>query len=158
MAKAVFMDDPAFELALSNVSKWYPEVAEAALKAGAGVIADEMKRSLAGKLSANATGKLLGAFGITPIRQSRDGNWNVHLGFDGYREPGHVAFLLVARSFESGAVIGGRAKKKKSEYEYWRQPTRFATNAVKAKKSEAQALMKKTAEQLMVDIRQLGGR
>lgn len=157
MARAAFINDPAFALFLSDVGKWYPSVAEAALRAGSAVIADEMKKNLSGVLSPKATGQLIGAFGITPIRQNRDSNWNLHIGFDGYQEPGHTAFQLIARSFESGAVIGGRRKKAKSEMEYWRKPTRFASKAVKAKRAEAEAKMKEAAERAMEELLRTGG-
>jgi hypothetical protein len=59
------------------------DVAEAALKEGAKIIANRMKANLQGILSEEATGQLVAAFGITPVKENREGNWNVHLGFDG---------------------------------------------------------------------------
>ena len=140
MARAKFIDDPAFEAAISKAAAKFPEVAEKALRAGAAVIADEMKRRLRGVLSDKATGQLVGAFGITPVKQDSDYNFNVHLGFDGYRKPGYgkfestgVPFQLIARSIESGAGD-------------WRPAKPFAKPAVEATRAQAYAEMTKAAE------------
>lgn len=159
MAQASFIRDERFEWLLAEVGKRSPQVLEKALQTGASVIAGEMKSNLKGVLSPNATGALVAAFGITPVKQNSNGDWNVHLGFDGYRQPNDVPFVLIARSFESGAVIGTRynitrkdgrvvkrEKKEKSEYEYWRQPTQFASKAVKSKRAEAERAMKEAAD------------
>lgn len=140
MARAKFIDDPAFEAAISKAAAQFPEVAAAALRAGAAVIADEMKKRLKGVLSDKATGQLVASFGITPVKQDREFNYNVHLGFDGYRRPGYgqfeatgVPFQLIARSIESGAGD-------------WRKPAPFAKPAVQASKAQAYAAMTEAAE------------
>lgn len=167
MAKASFIADDDFEWMLSTVGKSYPKVVDEALKAGAAVIAAQMKKNLESILSPWATGQLVASFGITPVRQNYSGDWNVHLGFDGYQEPGHVPFQLIARSFESGAVMGGRVsktsdgkrvKKSKSEFEYWREPHPFAAPAVKAKRAEAERAMKEAAEGAITKITSGTGR
>ena len=146
MARAQFINDPAFELAMSKVGSKFPEVAEKALKAGAGVIANEMKKRLKSVLSNKATGQLVAAFGITPVRQDKNFNYNTHLGFDGYQRPGYGKFestgvpcQLIARTIESGAGTG-------------RLPKPFAKPAVNASKQEAFAVMKKTAEDELIKI------
>lgn len=154
MAQAKFIDSDDFEMTISNAIAKYPEIAEKCLAAGAGIIADEMKRRLKGVLSPFATGQLVGAFGITPVKRDLDGNFNVHLGFDGYQQPPQkrfpsgVPFQLIARSFESGAVVGKRAKRGKlSENEtYWRTPMPFAAPAVRATRARAFEEMKRVAE------------
>jgi hypothetical protein len=164
VAKAKFIDDDAFEMMLSRAMERSSEVAEAVLKAGASVIADEMKRNLTGVLSKGAASELVGAFGITPPKRDRQQNWNVHLGFDGYQTPGQkgfpqgVPFQLLARTFESGAVMGGRytgkvtrgkretTKKKYGPEDYWRVPTPFAKPAVQATKQQAMDAMERAAE------------
>ena len=109
MARAKFIDDDAFSMMLERAAANTEQVARAALIAGAEVIADRMKQNLKGILSDAATGQLVAAFGITPVKQDRELNWNVHLGFDGYQQPPQrrwpqgVPFQLIARSFESGA-------------------------------------------------------
>ena len=146
VARAKFIDDPAFELAISQAAARFPEVAEKALRAGAAVYAKQMRKNLKGILSPAATGELIGAFGITPVKQDTKLNYNVHLGFDGYQQPGYgqfsvkgVPFQLIARSFESGAGN-------------WRRPTPFAKPAVKEKKSEADQVMIKVAEEELEKI------
>lgn len=159
MARAKFIADESFELMISRAMAGTEQVARAALKAGADVIADRMKENLEGVISRKATGQLVASFGISPVKQDRDFNWNVHLGFDGYQTPGRVPFQLLARTFESGAVMGGRYTGKRSSKgkretwkakfgpeDYWRQPTHFAKNAVTATKAQALDAMKRAAE------------
>jgi hypothetical protein len=146
VARAKFINDPAFEAAISKAAAKFPEVAEAALRAGASVIADEMKKRLKGVLSPRATGQLVASFGITPVKQDREFNFNVHLGFDGYRQPGYgrfeatgVPFQLIARSIENGAGD-------------WRPATPFAKPAVQATKAQAFAVMTQVAEEELEKI------
>lgn len=158
MARAKFIDSDDFVMAISRATTEYPEIAEKCLKAGADIIADEMKRRLKGVLLPESrNGELVAAFGISPVLRDRNGNWNAHLGFDGYQETasGRVPFQLIARSFESGAVIGtrnevnmGKRQKKlrnKSEWKYWRKPTPFAAPAVRATRQKALKVMEDIA-------------
>lgn len=151
MARAKFIDSEEFELRISRAQKETKRVASAALRAGSKVIADEMASNLKGILSKNATGQLVEAFGITPVKQDMYFNWNVHIGFDGYHEPGHVALQLIARTFESGAKMGerftgSRWSKKDGPEDYWRRPTPFAKPAVKKTKKQVEEVMIKAAE------------
>ena len=155
MAQAKFIDDNSFELTIQKTAANTPEIAKAILKAGAGVIASKMRENLNNILSKKATGQLVGAFGVTPVQRDTKMNFNVHLGFDGYHEPGHIPLPLVARSFESGAVMGGRysasakGKRKKrivSASDYWRKPTPFAKPAVEETKQQAKEAMDKAAQ------------
>lgn len=145
MARAQFIADEAFEMMISRTIAETKEVARAALKDGAKIIADRMKMNLQGILSEAATGQLVAAFGITPVQQDREGNWNVHLGFDGYQQPPQkrfptgVPFQLLARSFESGAGD-------------WRSPKPFAKPAVQATKQRALEAMKRAAERELKKI------
>lgn len=141
MARAKFIDDPAFEAAISRTAAHFPEVAEKALRAGAAVIADEMKRRLRGVIKDKDATALIGSFGITPVKQDREFNFNAHLGFDGYQQPGYgkfaatgVPFQLIARSIESGAGD-------------WRPATPFAKPAVEASRKAAYAEMARVAEE-----------
>lgn len=158
MARAKFIDTDDFSMAISRATTEYPEIAEKCLKAGADIIADEMKRRLKGiLLPPSRAGELVASFGISPVKRDKQGNWNAHLGFDGYQETpsGLVPFQLIARSFESGAVIGTRnisysgARQKKlrnkSDWKYWRKPTPFAAPAVKATRQQALKAMEDIA-------------
>lgn len=139
MARAKFIEDDAFSMMLERAAAHTEKVARAALVAGAEVIADRMKMNLKGILSPEATGQLVNAFGITPVKQDKNMNWNVHLGFDGYQQPPQknwpqgVPFQMIARSFESGAGD-------------WRPKKPFAKPAVQATKAQALQAMKQAAE------------
>ena len=111
MARAIFIEDDSFRWMLSTLQRKLPDISETVLRVGADIIADEMKENLRGVLSAEATGQLVAAFGITPVKQDRNFNYNLHLGFDGYQHMPtgkKVPFQLLARTIESGAVVGGR--------------------------------------------------
>ena len=112
MSKASFIKDKEFEWFLSSVGEWLPAAIEDALRAGAAVIAAEMKKNLRGVISDRQAVQLVNSFGITPVGQSRDRTWNVHLGFDGYQQPGTgkwkasgIPFQMIARVFESGSLL-----------------------------------------------------
>lgn len=146
VARVQFINDGRFDLIISQAAARFPEVARKALRAGAAVYAAQMKKNLKGLLSEKATGELVGAFGITPVKVDAESNYNAHLGFDGYQKPGYgkfavkgVPFQLIARSFESGAGN-------------WRRATPFAKPAVKAKKSEADQEMIRVAEEELQKI------
>lgn len=159
MARALFIRDDSFRWMTGELRKVYPDISETVLKAGADIIADEMKSNLEGVLSPDASGDLVKAFGITPVKQDRKFNYNLHLGFDGYQflpNGKKVAFQLLARTIESGAVIGGRyettfqggkfRRKKKSSLEYRSDPKPFAKPAVQKKRKQAEQAMIAAAE------------
>lgn len=101
MARTTFKAGDDFALKLSRLSTESDRIAKQAIYAGAKVVADEIKSNLEGVLSPEATGELVDSFGITPISQDRDGNWNAKLGFDGYDRNG-IPNQLKARALESG--------------------------------------------------------
>lgn len=140
MATAKFIDSSDYELRLNRSATDFAKVAEAAIRAGAAVIATQMQQNLTGILSPKATGQLVAALGITPVKQGRDYSYNAHIGFDGYQQPGYgkfpkgVPFQLIARSFESGAGN-------------WRPARPFAKPAVKATRERVKEVMAKAAEE-----------
>ena len=79
------------------------ELAEAALKAGAGVIADAVRANI--ETLPERTGRtkrgLQKGLGVTPVR-NRNGTWDIKVGFDGYNEGGRPNQLMAAL-FESGS-------------------------------------------------------
>lgn len=144
MSKALFLRDKDFEWFLSSAAEWLPEAVEDALRAGAAVLAAEMKANLRKKIVDKQATQLVDSFGITPVGQDRQRVWNVHLGFDGYQTPGTgkwaasgIPFQMIARVFESGSVKKG--------YQ-WRKPKHFARDAVRAKRQQAEEAMKNAAE------------
>ena len=93
MSKASLLADKEFEWFLSGVGEWLPEAVEDALRAGASVLAAEMKSNLRSEIVDRQAVQLVNTFGITPVGQDKNRIWNVHLGFDGYqwRRPTHFA-------------------------------------------------------------------
>lgn len=171
MALARFIESDNFTMPVARAIAEFPQIADDTLRVGADIIADEVKKRLQGELLPESkTGELVQHFGITPMQRDSDGNYNVSIGFGGYQQPGTgkfkatgVPFMLIARTFESGAVRGGRystasgKRKKKSASEvkgqYWRQPTHFMSNAVKAVKAKALTAMENYAEQKLEELR-----
>jgi HK97 gp10 family phage protein len=132
MARMTFKAGDEFALKLSQLSIDSDRVAKQAIYAGAKIVADEIKSSLDGVLSPEATGDLVDSFGITPIMQDRDGNWNAKLGFDGYDRNG-VPNQLKARALESGTS---------------KQPKRpFIRPAVNKTRTQAQAEMARVIDE-----------
>lgn len=168
MARAKFIESDDFGKPIASAIAQFPEIADGVLRAGADVLADEIKRRLQGELLPESrSGELVQHFGITPMQRDSDGNYNVSIGFGGYQQPGTgkfkstgVPFMLIARTFESGAVRGGKystsKRKKRSASEakdqYWRQPTHFMSNAVKAAKAKALTVMENYAEQKFEEL------
>lgn len=140
MALAKFIDDDDFMIRLERAATDFPSVAEKVIRAGAAVLAPVMRRRLSGILSASATGQLVAALGITPVKQDRNADYNAHIGFDGYQQPGYgkfpigVPFALIARSFESGAGD-------------WRPKTPFARPAILEAREAMSAAMTAAAEE-----------
>lgn len=149
MATAKFIDSSDYEIRLNRSATDFRKVAEAAIRAGAAVIATQMQKNLQGILSPAATGQLVAALGITPVKEGRGYSYNAHIGFDGYQQPGYgkfpqgVPFQLIARSFESGAGD-------------WRPPKPFAKPAVQQTKAQVQEVMAKAAEEEFQKI--MGGK
>lgn len=140
MALAKFIADDDFMIRLERAATDFPSVAEKVIRAGAAVLAPVMRRRLSGILSASATGQLVAALGITPVKQDRNADYNAHIGFDGYQKPGYgkfpigVPFALIARSFESGAGD-------------WRPKTPFARPAMLEAREAMSAAMTAAAEE-----------
>ena len=149
MATAKFIDSSAYEIRLNRSATDFRKVAEAAIRAGAAVIATQMQKNLQGILSPAATGQLVAALGITPVEKGWNYSYNAHIGFDGYQQPGYgefpqgVPFQLIARSFESGAGD-------------WRPKKPFAKPAVKQTKAQVKEVMAKAAEEEFQKI--MGGK
>lgn len=101
MAKCTFKAGDEYALKLSRLSRSYEETAKKAIYAGAGIVADKIHENLEGVLSDESTGQLEASFGITPILQDKNGDWNAKVGFDGYDSKG-VPNQLKARALESG--------------------------------------------------------
>ena len=110
MAKLTVKGLDDYALALSKLGDRADDVAKKAIYAGAKIIADKVKENLENVLSGDSTGDLVESFGVTPISQDKDGNWNCKIGFDGYDRSG-TPNQLKARVLESGS-----SKQKKRPY------------------------------------------
>lgn len=146
MARAKFIDNSDFELTISTLAKQSPEIVDKALKAGASIIADEMRKRLVHVLSPEATGDMLDSFGFTPVKHRADGSADTHIGFDGYDRKG-VANQLKARVLESGAKYSNGKIRKAHP---------FARPAVKASRERAIKAMQETVDREIKKITNKG--
>lgn len=95
------------------------EIAKKAIYAGAGPVADKLRAAMQANLDDQAylgftgsadrknvgyepTGSMAENFGITGMSRDNLGNWNVHVGWDGY-DPNGKANQLKANVMESGS-------------------------------------------------------
>lgn len=147
MSRASFLKDTDFEYMLSTAENWIPGIIEEALRAGAALMAAEMKKNLRRAIADKEAHALIDSFGITPVGQDRNRNWNVHIGFDGYQMPGTgewkttgIPFQMIARVIESGATKKGKE---------WREGKYWAKDAKQSKRQAVEAEMKRVAEAAM---------
>lgn len=109
MARMAINAGDDFALMLSSLEARSEEIAQKAIFAGANVVADKIKSNLKSVVSSEASGAMLESFGVTPIGKDKDGNWNAHIGFDGYSGKSYKNFpkgtpnQLKARVLESGS-------------------------------------------------------
>ncbi len=102
MARMSFDSSSDYAMKLSQLATGSEEIAKKAIFEGVKIVADQIKTNLQGVLSDEATGELVESFGVTPISKDNNGDWNAHVGFDGYGSDG-VANQLKARVLESGS-------------------------------------------------------
>lgn len=132
MARITFKKGDEYALKLSRLSAGSDEIAKKAIYKAAGVVADKIKSNLKGVLSDEATGELVGSFGISKIDTDSSGDWNAKIGFDGYDSQG-VPNQLKARVLESGS---SRQKKRP-----------FVRPAVNATRKQALEVMRKVIDE-----------
>lgn len=89
---------------ISRLEEHTEEACKEAVEAGAGILADDVRRRLEGNLigSKYSTGDLLDSFGVTPVRQDANGVYDAKIGFHGYDTKG-APNQLKARVMESGS-------------------------------------------------------
>ena len=110
MAKMAIHGFEKLELQLSTLGRRSIEIGGKAVKAGAGVLADQVRKNLEKNLanSEYSTGDLLDSLGVTPVKVDKNGVINAKVGFHGYDRKG-VPNAIKARAMESGT---SRQKKK----------------------------------------------
>ncbi len=94
MAKVNVKLPEEFLKKLSTLGSRTDEVATKALEAGGEIILARTRANLIGvigkdiKSESRSTGQLVRALGLTPVRLDRNGNYNIKIGFDEYRNDG----------------------------------------------------------------------
>lgn len=153
MARAASIESNEYTEHLERLIEQFPEIADAILRAGAAVLADEARARLERGFNGRAS-QLPGAFGITPVKAMKGmglsiGGYNIKLGFSGYqnyvvRPNGRmyvykkpVPFQLIARVRENG----------RTSPEIQAKP--FMAPAIRAKKQEAWRRMDEEADRLL---------
>ena len=107
MAKADIQMPDEFLERLSRLGGRTDAVAERVLEAGGEVVLAKVKSALSAavgkgtKYKSRSTGELEGAIGLSPVKQDRDGNHNIKIGFS---EPhsGSVTNAQLANMIEYG--------------------------------------------------------
>ena len=109
MAKATIKMPDDFLMKLSKLGSRTDEIAEKALKAGGEIILSKTKGNLQAvvgkdtKVESRSTGELASALGLTGVRQDRNGNSNIKLGFSEPRKGGE-SNAKIANILEYGRV------------------------------------------------------
>ena len=94
MAKPTMKMPEDFLLKVSRLADQTDVILPRVLKAGGEVVLDKVKGNLSSavgrgtKYSSKSTGELVGALGVSPAKQDRDGNFNVKVGFSEPRKDG----------------------------------------------------------------------
>lgn len=100
MAKASFKLPEDFLVKLSNLGENTDDIISTVLDAGGKVVESKVKTNLQAvigsstKEESRSTGQLLSALGTSPIKQDKDGNFNVKIGFSESRNDGKSNAML----------------------------------------------------------------
>lgn len=144
MAKVKLIMPDDFEKRLTSLGKNEDAIAEKVLEAGAEVVLPKVKSSLAGSIGRNtkvesrSTGELLGSLGVSPMKQDKDGNNNVHVGFNEPRRKQYAARGKRSYFESTNAMIANVL-----EYGRHGQPAKpFLKPAAKSAQSAAQDAMR----------------
>jgi len=107
MAKCTVNMPDDFLLKLSKLGSKTDEIAEKVLEAGGKVMLDKTRSNLEAvvgkgtKTESRSTGELVGALGLSSVKQDRNGNSNIKLGFAEPRKDGK-SNAMVANILEYG--------------------------------------------------------
>ena len=107
MAKATIKMPEDFLMKLSRLDEKTDEIIPRVLKAGGDVVKEKVKSNLQSvigkstKEDSRSTGELLSALGLSSVRQDRDGNFNVKVGFSEPRKDG-IKNSMIAGVLEYG--------------------------------------------------------
>ena len=103
MAKMSVHGFKELEVKLSQLGRASADIGKKAVKAGVGILADQVRKNLEKNLQGSkySTGDLLDSLGVTPVGVDKNGVYNAKVGFSGYDRKG-VPNALKARAMESG--------------------------------------------------------
>lgn len=103
MAKMTVNGFKDLEIQLSQLGRASADIGKKAVKAGVGILADQVRKNLEKNLQGSeySTGDLLESFGVSPVDVDKNGIINAKVGFAGYDRKG-VPNALKARAMESG--------------------------------------------------------
>lgn len=101
MAKATYKMPDEFLDRLSRLENRTDEIIPKVLEAGGKVALEKVQSQLHAVLSGQSSGQLEAALGLSATKMDRDGNYNVKVGFDEYRQDGS-SNAMVANIIEYG--------------------------------------------------------
>lgn len=103
MAKMSVHGFKELEVQVSKLGTASVSIGKKAVRAGAGVLADQVRKNLEKNLQGSeySEGDLLESFGVSPADIDKNGAINASVGFTGYDRKG-VPNALKARAMESG--------------------------------------------------------
>ncbi len=135
MAKATFKMPDEFLMKLSRLGEKTDEICEKVLEAGAAVVENKVRSNLRSaigkgtKRKSKSTGELLRSLGTSSVRQDKNGNPNIKIGFSEPRSDGgsNAKIAAVLEYGKSGQPPKPFLKPAKT------QSKRAAINAMKAK-------------------------
>lgn len=132
MAKATVKMPDDFLKKLSKLGSKTDEISEVVLEAGGEIVLDKVKENLESSLSGESTGELASSLGMTSVKQDKEGNFNIKIGFKEPRSDG-----------TSNAMVASIL-----EYGKHNQPARpFMATAKRQSKKQCIDTMKKTLEE-----------
>ncbi len=101
MAKATYKMPEDFLSKVSQLADKTDKILPRVLEAGGNVALDKVRSQLHAVLSGQSSGQLEAALGLSPAKMDKDGNYNVKVGFDEYRQDGS-SNAMVANIIEYG--------------------------------------------------------
>ena len=101
MANAVVKMPDEFLKKLSTLGKKTDEIAGKVLTAGGEVVLSKVESNLKSVLSGESSGELINSLGLTQVRQDKNGNSNIKIGFSEPRSDGK-SNAMIANILEYG--------------------------------------------------------
>ena len=144
MAKVEVKMPEEFLLKLSRLGERTDEIIPKVLEAGGEVVLSKVKSNLQSvigsgtKYPSRATGELVSALGLSPVKQDRDGNHNIKVGFTEPRRMGPPRSRKTSWGEEeqrSGRAFAAGGKTSKAEFATTRESNAKIANIIEYGKS-----------------------